>query len=60
MTYQIIRTYRNGQPSRTIKTGLEMAEVQEYFNKPQDPQTEWEMQCEWEDTFKFEGDNENS
>ena len=60
MTYQIIRTYRNGQPSRTIETGLDMAGVQEYFNRPQDPQKQWQMQCEWEDNFKLESDDENS
>ena len=60
MTYQIIRTYRNGNPSRIIKTGLDMAGVRAYFNRPQDAQTEWETQRAWEDQFKLESDDGNS
>ena len=54
MTCRIVRTYRNGNPSRTIETGLDMAGVREYFNKPQDAQTKWQKMCEWADEFKLE------
>lgn len=56
MKYSIIRTYRNGQPTRTIKTGLTLAGVREYFDKPKDTQTAWEMDRAWQDDFKMENE----
>ena len=56
MKYEIVRTYYNGNPSRVILTGLDMAGVREYLNAPVEcPQRREQQDREWSDNFKLEG-----